>query len=88
MSCKFLFYDVCFQTFHLENENVHLAPSSHRCRPEDPRAVLKNKTQREVLKRKNYEIKTLKTELTDKERNLFDTQNKLYTMEHNQVGGF
>ncbi|WAR14835.1 FHAD1-like protein [Mya arenaria] len=71
-------------TFHLENEKVHLAPASHRCKPEDPRAVLKKKRERDVLKRKNYEIKTLKTELTDKERNLFDAQNRLYTLSHSQ----
>ena len=74
-----------FQTFHLENEKVHLAPASHRCKPEDPRAVLKKKREREVLKRKNYEIKTLKGELTDKEKHLFDVQNKLYTVQHSQV---
>ncbi|XP_052820992.1 forkhead-associated domain-containing protein 1-like isoform X2 [Mya arenaria] len=72
------------KTFHLENEKVHLAPASHRCKPEDPRAVLKKKRERDVLKRKNYEIKTLKTELTDKERNLFDAQNRLYTLSHSQ----
>ncbi|KAL4221029.1 Forkhead-associated (FHA) phosphopeptide binding domain 1 [Mactra antiquata] len=72
------------KTFHLENEKVHLAPASHRCKPEDPRAVLKKKREREVLKRKNYEIKTLKHELTDKERHLFEAQNKLYTAAHSQ----
>ncbi|XP_060586593.1 forkhead-associated domain-containing protein 1-like isoform X3 [Ruditapes philippinarum] len=72
------------KTFHLENEKVHLAPASHRCKPEDPRLVLKKKREREVLKRKNYEIKTLKHELTEKERHLFDTQNKLYTVSHSQ----
>lgn len=72
------------KTFHLENENLHLAPSSHRCKSDDPRSALKKKNQREVLKRKNYEIKTLKNDLTDKERHLFETQNKLYTLEHSQ----
>ena len=74
-----------FQTFHLENEKVHLAPTSHRCKPDDPKAVIRKKNQRDLVKRKNYEIKTLKTELTDKERNLFESQNKLYTLQHSQV---
>lgn len=72
------------KTFHLENEKLHLAPASHRCKPEDPREVLKKKREREILKRKNYEIKTLKHELTEKERHLFDSQNRLYTLSHSQ----
>lgn len=64
---------------------MHLAPASHRCKPEDPRAVLKKKRERDVLKRKNYEIKTLKDELTDKEKHLFQAQNKLYAVTHSQV---
>ncbi|XP_052213963.1 forkhead-associated domain-containing protein 1-like isoform X2 [Dreissena polymorpha] len=72
------------KTFHLENEKVHLTPASHRCKPEDPRAVLKKKRERDVLKRKNYEIKTLKDELTDKEKHLFQAQNKLYAVTHSQ----
>ncbi|KAK3583389.1 hypothetical protein CHS0354_040353 [Potamilus streckersoni] len=76
------------KTFHLENESAHLhrplSASRHKitCQPEDPRFYSKKKREAEALKKRNYEIKTLKRELTDRERALFESENRLYTIEH------
>ena len=37
------------------------------------------------MKKRNYEIRTLKQELTDKERALFESENRLYTIENSMV---
>ncbi|CAG5124562.1 unnamed protein product [Candidula unifasciata] len=56
------------------NENTrHVTTGHHHCKIEDPKDVVKNKQQSELLKRKNYEIKKLKKELSDTERELDET---------------
>ena len=46
---------------------------------------LRKKTQKDAMKRKNYEIKTLKTELSEREESLFDTEYRLATLENSMV---
>ncbi|CAC5400757.1 unnamed protein product [Mytilus coruscus] len=72
------------KTFHLENEKAHIRPPSHRCPPEDifGKNAAKKRAEKEAAKRRKYEIKTLKQELTDKERSLFESENRLYTIEN------
>ena len=72
------------KTFHLENERAHIRPASHRCPPEDimGKNAARKKVEKESMKKRNYEIRTLKRELTDKERALFESENRLYTIEN------
>lgn len=72
------------KTFHLENERPHIRPASHRCPPEDimGKQASRKKAEKESSKRKNYEIRTLKQELSEKERALFESENRLYTLEN------
>lgn len=72
------------KTFHLENERAHLqnnARGHHHCPVEDPRAGVKTKQQKEILKRKNYEIKTLKENLCETEKVLFEKEKRLVSLE-------
>ncbi|XP_041377667.1 forkhead-associated domain-containing protein 1-like isoform X2 [Gigantopelta aegis] len=71
------------KTFHLENERLHLdrTPHSSRCHPEDPKLFGKKKAQKEMLRKKNYEIETLKSQLTDRERNLHMREKRIYSLE-------
>ena len=46
---------------------------------------MKKKKERELVKRKNYEIKTLKTELCDKEQALYDREKRLMSLETSLV---
>ncbi|XP_022340674.2 forkhead-associated domain-containing protein 1-like isoform X1 [Crassostrea virginica] len=77
------------KTFHLENERVHQqqVPASHHCKPEDifGKSSATKKATKDSLRRKNYEISTLKKELCNKEQSLYDTENRLYTLE-NSIG--
>ncbi|KAK3104566.1 hypothetical protein FSP39_005088 [Pinctada imbricata] len=74
------------KTFHLENEHLHkeIQPASYRSKPEDifGKSVQRKKIAKESIKRKNYEINTLKKELAEKEETLYDTENRLYTIEN------
>ncbi|KAK7094158.1 forkhead-associated domain-containing protein 1-like isoform X2 [Littorina saxatilis] len=75
------------KTFHLENERAHLRPQSagrttgKPNQEQQPAAPERKKVQREVMKRKNYEIKTLKEELCDKEQALYDREKRLMSLE-------
>ncbi|XP_048767224.2 forkhead-associated domain-containing protein 1-like isoform X2 [Ostrea edulis] len=73
------------KTFHLENERSHQehVPASHHCKEEDifGKSSARRKVNKESLRRKNYEINTLKKELCNKEQTLYDTENRLYTLE-------
>lgn len=75
------------KTFHLENERAHLQahPASARSRTQQEKIALaaRRKTQKELLKRKNYEITTLKGELCDKEQALYERQKRLMSLETN-----
>ncbi|CAL1541605.1 unnamed protein product [Lymnaea stagnalis] len=72
------------KTFHLENERAHLQNNGkghHHCPVEDPRAAVKTKQQKEIVKRKNYEIKTLKENLCETEKVLFEKEKRLVSLE-------
>lgn len=77
------------KTFHLENERLHQqqVPASHHCKEEDifGKSSARRKASKDSLRRKNYEISTLKKELCSKEQSLYDTENRLYMIE-NTVG--
>lgn len=77
------------KTFHLENERIHQqqVPASHHCKEEDifGKSSARRKASKDSLRRKNYEISTLKKELCTKEQSLYDTENRLYMIE-NSVG--
>ncbi|XP_069112463.1 forkhead-associated domain-containing protein 1-like isoform X2 [Argopecten irradians] len=78
------------KTFHLENERAHIPSSrpgsysSHKCGSVDMmgKSVAKKRQQKDLMKRKNYEIHTLKSELVDKEKSLCDTEYRLATLEN------
>ncbi|XP_076472466.1 forkhead-associated domain-containing protein 1-like [Babylonia areolata] len=74
------------KTFHLENERAHLRPQSaggSRSQTQEDKiaAAARRKVQKETMKRKNYEIRTLKEELCDKEQALFDREKRLSSLE-------
>ncbi|CAH1240697.1 FHAD1 [Branchiostoma lanceolatum] len=72
------------KTFHLEEATVQSqAWPKHRCPPEDihGRADAKMKSQKDKLRRKNYEIETLKSQLDSKEQQLCDTTTRLANIE-------
>nr|KAG5691839.1 hypothetical protein BaRGS_033443 [Batillaria attramentaria] len=72
------------KTFHLENERTHLQPrpASARSRTQQEKIELaaRRKAQKELMKRKNYEITTLKGELCDKEQALYDREKRLMSL--------
>ncbi|XP_021372851.1 forkhead-associated domain-containing protein 1-like isoform X2 [Mizuhopecten yessoensis] len=78
------------KTFHLENERAHIPSarsatySSHNCGSTDimGKNAAKKRQQKDVMKRKNYEIHTLKSELVGKEKSLCDTEYRLATLEN------
>ncbi|XP_033764191.1 LOW QUALITY PROTEIN: forkhead-associated domain-containing protein 1-like [Pecten maximus] len=78
------------KTFHLENERAHIPStrpgsySSHKCSNIDimGKNVAKKRQQKDMVKRKNYEIHTLKSELVDKEKSLCDSEYRLATLEN------
>ncbi|BFZ23626.1 hypothetical protein BsWGS_26664 [Bradybaena similaris] len=55
------------------NDSTRHNVGHHHCKVEDPKDVVKKKQESELLKRKNYEIKKLKKELCDTERELHET---------------
>ncbi|KAL8571126.1 hypothetical protein ACOMHN_010587 [Nucella lapillus] len=72
------------KTFHLENERAHLRPQSAgrpKSQEEQGSGDARKKAQREIVKRKNYEIRTLKGELCDKEQALYDREKRLLSLE-------
>ncbi|KAI0210169.1 hypothetical protein LSAT2_005102 [Lamellibrachia satsuma] len=72
------------KTFHLENDRAcQNSWHKHHCPPEDVmgKDMAKKRVQKEKLKRKNYEIHTLKGELGMKDRDLQNTRRKLLSME-------
>jgi len=73
------------KTFHLENEKAHLdeVHKSHHCKVENPRAEVKRRQQKEIIKRKNYEIKTLRGDLCETEKELYDREKKLQSIQTN-----
>lgn len=74
------------KTFHLENERAHLQPhpaGQSKAHEQQLSAVARKKAQLELLKRKNYEIQTLKEELCDKEQALYDREKRLISIETN-----
>ncbi|KAK2175101.1 hypothetical protein NP493_750g01052 [Ridgeia piscesae] len=76
------------KTFHLENERTcQNGFHKHHCPPEDVmgKDVAKRRVQKEKLKRKNYEIQTLKGELGVKDRDLQNTRRKMLSMEGSLV---
>ncbi|RUS91056.1 hypothetical protein EGW08_001184 [Elysia chlorotica] len=72
------------RTFHLENESNHLSNKNsrgHHCPVEDPKATVREKRQKDLIKRKNYEIRTLKGDLCDTEKELFERDRKLVSLQ-------
>ncbi|XP_025083413.1 forkhead-associated domain-containing protein 1-like [Pomacea canaliculata] len=71
------------KTFHLENERAHLQipHSVRKMQEQQETAALRKKAQKELMKRKNYEIQTLKEELCDKEQALYDREKRLMSLE-------
>lgn len=73
------------KTFHLENERAHLQarPASARSRTQQEKIAIaqRRKAQKELMKRKNYEISTLRGELCDKEQALYDREKRLMSLE-------
>ncbi|XP_012938501.1 forkhead-associated domain-containing protein 1 [Aplysia californica] len=69
------------KTFHLENERSHLSDSTtykgRHCKVEDPKAEVRKRQQKEIIRRKNYEIKTLRGDLCETEKELYDREKKL-----------
>ncbi|KAK3757836.1 hypothetical protein RRG08_049118 [Elysia crispata] len=72
------------KTFHLENESNHLSNKNYQGRRllvEDPKATVREKRQKDLIKRKNYEIRTLKGDLCETEKELFDRDRKLVSLQ-------
>ena len=57
----------------------------HHCPPEDPRANTVKKTLNEKIKRKDYELKTLKKELRDKSDEVSNLTSRLTIVENGKV---
>ncbi|KAH9524788.1 hypothetical protein Btru_027827 [Bulinus truncatus] len=70
------------KTFHLENERAHLQNNTrgHHCPIEDPKTVVKARQQKELMKRKNYEIRVLKENLCETEKELYEKDRKLLSL--------
>ncbi|ELT87043.1 hypothetical protein CAPTEDRAFT_174231 [Capitella teleta] len=76
------------KTFHLERENhSRNGWAKHHCPPEDVmgKAKASKKIIAEKMKRKNYEITTLKTELSTRERDLHGARRRLTQLENTPV---
>ncbi|ESP04573.1 hypothetical protein LOTGIDRAFT_237318 [Lottia gigantea] len=62
------------KTFHLENERIHLESPPSKPKPsntsDDNKSILQKRAQKELLKKKDFEIKTLKDQLSTKEEEL------------------
>ncbi|XP_055863353.1 forkhead-associated domain-containing protein 1-like isoform X1 [Biomphalaria glabrata] len=70
------------KTFHLENERAHLQNHTrgHHCPIQDPKSVVKARQQKDLMKRKNYEIRVLKENLCETEKELFEREKKILSM--------
>ncbi|GFO36050.1 forkhead-associated domain-containing protein 1 [Plakobranchus ocellatus] len=72
------------KTFHLENESNHLSNKNyrgHHCPIEDPKATVRERRQKDLIRRKNYEIRTLKGDLCDTEKELYEREKKLVSLQ-------
>ncbi|XP_059145230.1 forkhead-associated domain-containing protein 1-like [Physella acuta] len=76
------------KTFHLENERAHLQNNGrvhHHCAVEDPKNVAKIRKQNDTIKRKNYMIKTLKEDLCETEKELYERDKRLISFETSRM---
>ncbi|GFS06405.1 forkhead-associated domain-containing protein 1 [Elysia marginata] len=73
------------KTFHLENESTHLSNNknfrTYRVPVEDHKAGVRERRQKDLIKRKNYEIRTLKGDLCETEKELFERDRKLVSLQ-------
>ncbi|XP_022090335.1 forkhead-associated domain-containing protein 1-like isoform X2 [Acanthaster planci] len=75
------------KTFHLENDDKNNKQSwpKHNCYVDEGAKMKKDakkKTQKEKILRKNYELESLKAELSEKDQQLCETTAKLINLEH------
>lgn len=71
--CMFLCYKLTGRRISSDGSFIFLQSSARR------------KASKDSLRRKNYEISTLKKELCSKEQSLYDTENRLYMIENTVV---
>lgn len=71
--CMFLCYKLTGRRISSDGPFIFLQSSARR------------KASKDSLRRKNYEISTLKKELCSKEQSLYDTENRLYMIENTVV---
>ncbi|XP_013409722.1 forkhead-associated domain-containing protein 1-like [Lingula anatina] len=71
------------KTYHMENEKPEPKWSKHRCPPDDifGKKAAKERAHREKVKRKNYEMRALKGELTERDRELVQASRRIHDLE-------